>query len=628
MDLALDAEQGNPDPENLARMASHLAAGLRPGWVVLQNCHLGDSSTAPVRFALMHPEIGVALLDLAPALLPDAIVRLRQRLDDARFASIFPGHLPIIHRALAARQVRQVATLIDYAFAMEPRLSLPGGGAWTGTVRRALYSAPAMVTADPARMTSPTASRRGGAPIAASLRNRRSLGVLACWALLVGAIGTGGLLLSALGPPPSQGAVADGGDPSPGLARSDFGAAAGRMASGEAIAIPAPGTPGPGIIGSPLTEADPAAGAAEEPALASGMLQADAPSSWQARDFPPPGFAAPTAEPVPAGADGVADGRAIVPTGLAGGSPIPEAAAHTDPVDVPVLAWPQSTVPGQAFESGAAAAASSIPDNRPVASPAGASTALSDAAGADRAAVASEDGGALARVPGPPAPTAPPPDMPAPPTARTALPDPGSLAPTPVAGHRAVPPPPAPALAPLAPTPLTPTPLAALLPGAAASAPTPAPTWPAPASPALIVPQPAAPVPTPPKAGTAADGLAALALVPPAPPPRSATVPLPSEPSAAQPAPPALAPDRSPATPGAVPPQPSGKPPRAMAPAGRPTETAARTPPPRPASPSVLPEPAAGSPSSRCRAITIRLQLGEEPTDAERTLLRSGCGTR
>ena len=65
-----------PDAPQPAMGANHAdvallraVANMRPGWIVLRDCGLarGDRSTrARVRYALLHPKIGVALLDVLP----------------------------------------------------------------------------------------------------------------------------------------------------------------------------------------------------------------------------------------------------------------------------------------------------------------------------------------------------------------------------------------------------------------------------------------------------------------------------------------------------------------------------------------------------------------------------------
>lgn len=592
MDIAFDTIQGKSGPDSPAQAASQLIEGMRPGWVLLQDCHLGDAGAAPVRFALIHPEIGVALVDLAPALLPDAIVRLRQRLEAARFASIFPGHLPIVHRALPARQLRQAAALIDYAFALEPRLSLPGGGAWTGTVFRALDPAP-VVAADPATPAPPsrTAPEPASQRVAASRRQHRPAGLLAFWALLAGAIGTGGLLLAISGPPPSSRAVADGGEPTDSMTQAASVAAAGSAA-----------TDGRG-----------------RPVLAEGNPAALA-------DTATPRSAATTA------------GWDEAPTEAAGGPAIPGITASPD---VP-------TELNRAVGSGLAGTAPMPPERGGAPMPTEAPAAWAEASGADRAVAASEDDGV--RPPNPPGPMmAPEPpafikspaEVPTPPPVGTALSDlgpglgtrPSTLAPstlatgtleaagTLVTSQRAVSPPPAPP---------------AVLPVEAtvAAPPVPAPGWlatvaPPTAAPAPVLPE-AEPVAreTPPAPEPAMGRLAALALALPMPPPQAPPSPPSAEPSAADPAAPARAVGRQPAAPEATPPPASGASPRAMSAAGRGAEPVARPSLPRDARPPDSPAPVAVAASPRCRAITLRIQLGEELTNADRSYLRGGCGTR
>src|SRR3712207_4555403 len=65
-------------------------------WTVLRDCPLGgDGPLVPL--ALLHPARGVALVEpRRPGPGTDGPARLRARLEAVRFASIYPGHLPIV----------------------------------------------------------------------------------------------------------------------------------------------------------------------------------------------------------------------------------------------------------------------------------------------------------------------------------------------------------------------------------------------------------------------------------------------------------------------------------------------------------------------------------------------------
>ncbi len=122
------------------RAAEAVTAPLPSGWICLRDCNLSGNLSRPVTipFVLLHPEVGVALLDIGttPATDPEAV--LRQRLEAARFESIFPGYLPIVHLRLRPAEIEAIDTILSEAFAALPALSVPGGDAWVSVLRRAL----------------------------------------------------------------------------------------------------------------------------------------------------------------------------------------------------------------------------------------------------------------------------------------------------------------------------------------------------------------------------------------------------------------------------------------------------------------------------------------------------------
>jgi hypothetical protein len=149
--------------------APSMMVPLPPGWLCLQDCNLSGQLNQPVviPFVLMHPDVGMALIDIAPASNPEAEVILRRRLEAARFDSIFPGFLPILHLRLDRADLPSTEAILRDAFASLPPLSVPGGDGWISVVRRAL------LPRDPARAaTHPGLSaghaqrspRRAGAP--------------------------------------------------------------------------------------------------------------------------------------------------------------------------------------------------------------------------------------------------------------------------------------------------------------------------------------------------------------------------------------------------------------------------------------------------------------------------------
>lgn len=185
---------------------------MGPGWVALRGVRLaGWSGDAPyksvqIRYVLLHPAVGVALVDAAPDRTPDAVKRLQRVLDAARFWAIFAGHLPIVQLSLGAVELPRLAQLIDAAFAAEQGIALPGGHAWTGLARRVLggvvVSAP---TAPPAPHPGPGVGMACLPPEAPN-SGWRALGRF--WVVVLLALVGGAVLLQFLGPPQPEPAAA------------------------------------------------------------------------------------------------------------------------------------------------------------------------------------------------------------------------------------------------------------------------------------------------------------------------------------------------------------------------------------------------------------------------------------
>ena len=163
------------------------SASTNPGgWLPLQDCRLGSHALPLV---LLHPRRGVVIVG-GPA---DAPKLLHQRLERARFPTIFPGHLPVVR--LASADVPP-----DLAFDGMPPLSLPGGDAWMSAAERALR------TDAPQGQPLPLGTR------GRRRRHRRRATLLAAAvAILLGGVGIGLAILPAvpkLAPLARQGSAA------------------------------------------------------------------------------------------------------------------------------------------------------------------------------------------------------------------------------------------------------------------------------------------------------------------------------------------------------------------------------------------------------------------------------------
>ncbi|MFC7473516.1 SH3 domain-containing protein [Dankookia sp. GCM10030260] len=125
-----------------AAMAAPNGPVIPPGWIGLEQCNLSSVQGQVLRVphVLLHPEIGVALIDIAPGESVGAEPAFRTRLEAARFAAIFPGQLPVVHLQLQPEELDRLDTLLPQSFATLPVLNLPGGDGWVSVVRRALAS--------------------------------------------------------------------------------------------------------------------------------------------------------------------------------------------------------------------------------------------------------------------------------------------------------------------------------------------------------------------------------------------------------------------------------------------------------------------------------------------------------
>jgi hypothetical protein len=133
------------------------ALGLGLDWTVLRECRLGPSGRSSAPTILIHPDRGVAVLDLQPSATPDAAEAVRAKLEAARFDGIFAGYLPVVNLRATPRQLPSLPKLLDDAFAGAPPLSLPDGEAWVGVAAWALQAEQAPA---PPRRVEQSAPRR------------------------------------------------------------------------------------------------------------------------------------------------------------------------------------------------------------------------------------------------------------------------------------------------------------------------------------------------------------------------------------------------------------------------------------------------------------------------------------
>ena len=109
--------------EARASLAGTLAALPEP-WTLLRQRRIGSDEAEPIEVVLVHPEIGVALVDEAPRDPAAGARRLRSYLDEQRFVEFFPGDLPIVTLSVGADEFDMVGERLAAAFEAAPRLSV------------------------------------------------------------------------------------------------------------------------------------------------------------------------------------------------------------------------------------------------------------------------------------------------------------------------------------------------------------------------------------------------------------------------------------------------------------------------------------------------------------------------
>jgi hypothetical protein len=119
----------------------HPFSALPLGWAVIGRCRSGTGGPGPHAtgcYALAHPQIGVALIDIAPDATPNAEARLRRALAAVAFPAAFPGALPVVHERVDGTALRSLGWVLERGFAALPALTVPGGTAWIERVRQAM----------------------------------------------------------------------------------------------------------------------------------------------------------------------------------------------------------------------------------------------------------------------------------------------------------------------------------------------------------------------------------------------------------------------------------------------------------------------------------------------------------
>lgn len=191
MSAVLEKEYAVPpsDLEEVRRFAQLSFADL--GWRTLRNDPAAQASMPPVDASLTfaHPDLGVALVDMAPDRAADPVERLRRRLEALETRPAFATELPIVYLPLTSADLWRLNIILDSAFASPAPVPGEGNG-WVDVVQQALLpeSFPPVPEEPKAAVasTGETTSR----PRSRSLRPWMLLGLAA---LLAGAVAIYGL---------------------------------------------------------------------------------------------------------------------------------------------------------------------------------------------------------------------------------------------------------------------------------------------------------------------------------------------------------------------------------------------------------------------------------------------------
>ena len=105
-------------------MLTRTLAALPDDWTLLCARQLGDDPSCTVDAVLVHPEIGLALVNLAPGEPGAAVAVLREQLEREGFAQYFPGDLPIVALSIPCADVDEAGERLADAFEKAPRLGI------------------------------------------------------------------------------------------------------------------------------------------------------------------------------------------------------------------------------------------------------------------------------------------------------------------------------------------------------------------------------------------------------------------------------------------------------------------------------------------------------------------------
>src|SRR5260370_38050719 len=116
---------------------------LDASWVVLVDLRIdGPTDATAADYVALHPQRGIALIDVILSRTGDPAARLRKFLQDEGFFARFPGRLPIVRLVLKPIEAASFGRRVYAAFAAAPPLSI-ADPAWLDAMTRLLVpSAP------------------------------------------------------------------------------------------------------------------------------------------------------------------------------------------------------------------------------------------------------------------------------------------------------------------------------------------------------------------------------------------------------------------------------------------------------------------------------------------------------
>ena len=111
--------RGEPISEHRARMALENAFGqLDQGWLILVDLRLnGPADATDADYVILHPDYGIALIDVILSRTGDPPRRLREFLEGEGFFAQFPGTLPVVRLVLKPTDTISFRRRLDAAFA-------------------------------------------------------------------------------------------------------------------------------------------------------------------------------------------------------------------------------------------------------------------------------------------------------------------------------------------------------------------------------------------------------------------------------------------------------------------------------------------------------------------------------